>query len=82
MNEQGASSAGGEECGKKLAEIEERQAEFDQLWLRMSSGDTSGASRYRELRHMLDDLRAEYRKTCGELSESSSLPRKIVADWH
>lgn len=82
MNEQSALPPGGEECSKKLAEIQERQAEFDQLWLQMSSGNTSGASRYRELRHMLAELRSEYRKTCGELSESSSLPRKIVADWH
>jgi len=64
-----------------LAEIGERQAEFDQLWLQMSSGNTSGAARYRELRHILDDLRAEYRTTCGELIESSSLPPRVVADW-
>lgn len=81
MNDQGASPAVGEDCKKKLAEIEERQTEFDQLWLRMSSGDTSGAARYREQRHVLDDLRSEYRKTCGELTESSSLPPRVVADW-
>lgn len=81
MNDQNASPALGEDCRKKLAEIGERQAEFDQLWLQMSSGNTSGAARYRELRHILDDLRAEYRATCGELTESSSLPPRVVADW-
>ena len=82
MNGQNASPTAEEDCKKKLAEIEERQAEFDQLWLQMSTGNTSGAARYRELRHILDDLRAEYHKHCGDLIESSSLPRKIVADWH
>lgn len=82
MTDQSASPPEGEDCGKKLAEIQERQAEFDQLWLQMSSGNAAGASRYRELRHILDDLRAEYRRTCGELTESSTLPRKVVADWH
>ena len=82
MTDQSASPPEGGECDKKLAQIEEHQAEFDRLWLQMSSGDSGGASRYRELRHILDDLRAEYRKTCGDLTESSSLPRKIVADWH
>lgn len=71
----------GEECDRKRAEIEARQAEFENLWLQMSGGDTSGGTRYRELRHQLDDLRAEYRHTCGELVESSSLPSSIVADW-
>jgi hypothetical protein len=82
MNDQTASPEGGDECASKLAEIEARQQEFDQLWLQMSSGNTANASRYRELRHILDDFRAEYRATCGELNESSSLPRGIVADWH
>jgi hypothetical protein len=80
MNDQSATTAG-EECEKKLEEIEERQAEFDKLWLKMSGGDSSGAARYRELRHILDDLRADYRATCGELKESSSLPSSVVADW-
>ena len=71
----------GTDCQEKLAEIQERQAEFDALWLKMSSGDTSGAARYRELRHVLDELRTQYRKTCGELTESSSLPSHVVADW-
>jgi hypothetical protein len=81
MNDENASPAVGEDCEKRLAEIVERQAEFDQLWLQMSTGNTSGATRYRELRHILDDLRAEYRKTCGELTETSSLPPRVVADW-
>ena len=82
MTDQSASPSDGDDCERRRVEIEERQAEFDQLWLQMSSGNTEGASRYRELRHILDDLRAEYRRSCGELRESSSLPRKIVADWH
>lgn len=81
MNEQAASAPGADECQKKLAQIQEHQAAFDKLWLRMSGGDTSGAARYRELRHILDDMRAEYRKTCGELNESSSLPPSVIADW-
>lgn len=80
QTEPGAAAPSGE-CQEKLAEIQERQAEFDKLWLKMSSGDTSGAARYRELRHILDDMRAEYRKTCGQLSESSTLPPSVVADW-
>lgn len=81
MNDQAPANPGASDCEAKLAEIKERQEEFDALWLKMSSGDTSGAVRYRELRHVLDDLRAEYRKTCGELSESSNLPPSIIADW-
>ena len=81
MNDQDASPAAGDDCKERLAEIEARQAEFDQVWLQMSSGNTSGAARYRELRHILGDLRAEYRKTCGELTESSSLPPRVIADW-
>ena len=80
MSPQEAAGAG-DDCAGKLAEIEERQKEFDGLWLEMSSGNTANASRYRELRHILDGLRAEYRTTCGELSESTSLPPRIVADW-
>lgn len=79
MQEQAESGA--PDCQRKLEEIEARQAEFDQLWLQMSSGNASGATRYRELRHILDELRTEYRATCGELRESSSLPPHVVADW-
>lgn len=82
MTDETAATPAPEECEKMRTEINERQAEFDALWLKMSAGDTSGAARYRELRHILDDLRAEYRKTCGELVESSDLPRSVVADWH
>lgn len=81
MNDQAASSTGADECQQRLAQIQEHQAEFDKLWLQMSGGNTSGAARYRELRHILDDLRAEYRKVCGELNEGSSLPPSVVADW-
>lgn len=69
------------DCEAKRAEIEARQKEFDGLWLEMSSGNTANAARYRELRHILDELRAEYTETCGELKESTSLPPRIVADW-
>jgi len=79
MTEQTAPGAG--DCEQRRTEIEARQKEFDALWLKMSQGDTSGAARYRELRHILDDLRVEYRKTCGELTESSSLPPSVVSDW-
>jgi hypothetical protein len=79
MTDETTAAAG--ECAQKRAEIDARQAEFDQLWLKMSQGDTSGAARYRELRHILDDLRSEYRRTCGELTESSSLPPHVLADW-
>lgn len=72
---------GASECEQKLAAITAHQGEFDQLWLKMSQGDTSGAARYRELRHILDGLRAEYSTTCGELKESSSLPAHVLADW-
>lgn len=82
MNDQAPANAGGSDCEAKLAEIKERQEEFDALWQQMSAGNTANAARYRELRHILDDLRAEYRKTCGELSETSSLPPSILADWH
>ncbi len=81
MDDQSASAVAGEECQKKLAEIQERQAELDKLWLQMSGGDTSGAARYRELRRLLDGLRSEYKQTCGELTESSSLPRSVLSDW-
>lgn len=74
-------TTGAGDCDQKRAEIDARQGEFDQLWLKMSQGDTSGAARYRELRHILDGLRAEYRQTCGELIESSSLPAHVLADW-
>ena len=84
MTDQTSTPESGEDpgdCAAKLAEIEERQKEFDGIWLEMSSGNTANAARYRELRHILDDLRAEYRRTCGELSETTSLPPRIVADW-
>ena len=82
MSDQTSATPAGEDCERKLVEINERQAEFDALWIKMSSGDTSGAARYRELRHVLEDLRSEYRNACGELKESSSLPRSVLADWH
>lgn len=82
MNEQASAETAEDACRKKLAELTERQGERDALWLKMSAGDTSGAARFRELRGILDELRADYRKTCGELSETSDLPRSILQDWH
>lgn len=81
MNDE-STSPPGDDCKQKLAGIEERQAEFDMLWQQMSTGNTAGATRYRELRKILDDLRADYHRTCGELSEGSTLPPRILADWH
>lgn len=82
MSEQREQAAVGEDCQERLAEIRARQEEFDGLWLKMSGGDTSRAARYRELRRILDELRADYHRTCGDLKESSSLPPSVLADWH
>jgi len=68
------------DCQALQAEIETLQAEFEGLWIRVSQGG-AGGGRYRELRHILDGLRARYASECGALIESSSLPRSITADW-
>jgi ABC-type phosphate transport system auxiliary subunit len=70
-----------DDCEQKRAQIEARQAEFEQLWLKMSAGQAEVAARYRELRTELDTLRTEYRRTCGELHEKSSLPPSVLSDW-
>ena len=68
------------DCAAMQAEINELQTEFDGLWIKMSTGG-GNAARYRELRHILDDKRAAYQKTCGAPSETTTLPRSITADW-
>jgi hypothetical protein len=68
------------DCEAKQAEIDTLQAEFESLWIKVSQGGAGGA-RYRELRHILDDLRKQYKETCGEPKESTTLPRSITADW-
>ena len=68
------------ECEALQAEINTLQAEFEGLWIKVSQGGPGGA-RYRELRHILDDLRARFTAECGAPSETSTLPRSISADW-
>ena len=69
------------DCAALQAKIDAFQAEFEGLWIQVSQGG-AGGSRYRELRHILDELRATYANECGTLIENSSLPRSITADWH
>lgn len=68
------------DCEALQAEINTLQAEFEGLWIKVSQGGPGG-ERYRELRHILDDLRARFLAECGKPSESSTLPRSIAADW-
>ncbi len=68
------------DCEAKQGEIDTLQAEFENLWIKVSQGG-AGGERYRELRHILDDLRKAYKETCGEPKESTTLPRSITADW-
>ena len=68
------------DCAALQAEINTFQTEFDGLWMKMSTGQGNPA-RYRELRHILDQKRADFLKHCGEPSETSTLPRSITADW-
>jgi hypothetical protein len=68
------------DCEAKQAEIDTLQAEFEALWIKVSQGG-AGGQRYRELRHILDDLRIKYKETCGEPREGTTLPRSIAADW-
>ena len=68
------------DCEALQAQIDELQAEFEKLWIQVSQGGAPSA-RYRELRHILDELRARYVSTCGAPTESSSLPRSITSDW-
>lgn len=68
------------DCEAMQAEINTLQAEFDGLWIKVSQGG-AGGERYRELRHILDDLRAQFKKSCGDPQETSTLPRSITSDW-
>jgi hypothetical protein len=68
------------DCAALKAEIVRLQAEFEGLWIKVSQGGPGGA-RYRELRRILDALRAKYATECGANIEDSSLPRSITADW-
>lgn len=67
-------------CEILAAEIARLQSEFEILWLAVSRGGTA-TPRYRELRHILDEMRARYASECGAPSESSDLPRSIASDW-
>ncbi len=68
------------DCEAKQAEIDTLQAEFENLWIKVSQGG-AGGERYRELRHVLVDLRKQFKERCGEPKESSTLSRSITADW-
>ena len=68
------------DCEALRAEIDTLNAEVEGLWIKVSQGSPGGA-RYRELRHILDDLRARFATECGGRSEASSLPRSITSDW-
>ena len=70
----------GLDCETLRDHIATLQKEFEGMWLKVSAG-TAPSSRYRELRHEIDQLRAKYTAECGHLVEESSLPRKITADW-
>lgn len=68
------------DCEALRAEISTLQAEFEGLWLQVSAGALP-TPRYRELRRVIDGLRARYTASCGSLEEESKLPRHIVSDW-
>lgn len=68
------------DCEALRAEISTLQQEFEGLWLQVSAG-ASPTPRYRELRRIIDDLRAKATAECGPAHEDSSLPRSISADW-
>lgn len=68
------------DCESLRTEIDGLQAEFEELWLKVSAGATP-TPRYRELRRIIDEKRAVYARHCGTPSESSSLPRRITSDW-
>lgn len=68
------------DCAALAAQITELQTEFEAIWLKVSQG-AAPTPRYREVRHLLDELRARYASTCGAPSETSALPRAISSDW-
>jgi hypothetical protein len=71
----------GEGCQEARERIASAQQEFEQLWLAISSGQGGDRARFRELRGQLAVMRQEYRDQCGELVETSDLPRSVTADW-
>jgi hypothetical protein len=68
-------------CDQMRDRIAVAQKEFEQLWLAISSGTGGDRARFRELRGQLAVMRDEYRRDCGELVETSELPRSVTADW-
>jgi hypothetical protein len=79
MSDETAGSAP-DPCAERKSEIDRMQAEFEQLWLAISSGGGDPA-RYRSLRIELGEKRIAYNRDCGNLVEDSSLPRSVTADW-
>jgi 6-phosphogluconolactonase/glucosamine-6-phosphate isomerase/deaminase len=74
----GASTAAG--CAELKAQIDSMQSEFERVWLAISTG-SGDKSRYHQLRQELQDLRIRFRRECGDLTETSNLPRSVTADW-
>ncbi|HYH91744.1 MAG TPA: hypothetical protein VD763_01195 [Candidatus Saccharimonadales bacterium] len=68
------------DCEALRAEIKTLQEEFEGLWLQVSAGATP-TPRYRELRRMIDELRAKATAECDPVGEDSALPRSISSDW-
>ena len=68
------------DCAALQARLTELHTEFEGLWLQVSQG-AAPTPRYRELRRILDDLRVQYRRECGEPAETTNLPRSITSDW-
>jgi hypothetical protein len=74
----GAPMAAG--CDELKARIDSMQSEFEQVWLAISTGSGDKA-RYHQLREQLQDLRIKFRRECGDLTETTNLPRSVTADW-
>lgn len=68
------------ECASLRTRIDTLNAEFEETWIAVSKGALP-TPRYREVRRLLADLRAEYATKCGAPSETSSLPPHMVSDW-
>jgi hypothetical protein len=68
-------------CAQLKEEIDNLQKEFEQTWLAISSGG-GDPQMYRQLRQELQDKRIEFNRNCGGgLTENSTLPRSVTADW-
>ncbi|MEO6351095.1 MAG: hypothetical protein ABIP53_10645 [Candidatus Limnocylindrales bacterium] len=74
--------AAADDCAELKAEIDALQKEFEQTWLQISAGG-GDAARYRVLRQDLQEKRIAFNRDCGTglVSEDSSLPRSVTADW-